>query len=64
LIPPGVKNFGYTLVLFMLLSEHAGYGQIIIIPKQRRCKMKISQAIESHKDYHSINSKKKYGEEL
>jgi len=26
--------------------------------------MKISQAIQPYKDYHSINSKKKYGEEL
>ena len=26
--------------------------------------MKISQAIQSYKDYHSINSKKKYDEEL
>jgi hypothetical protein len=48
----------------MLLSEHAGYGQIIINPKQWRCKMKISQAIQSYKDYHSINSKKKYAKEL
>ena len=48
----------------MLLSEHVGWGQIIINSKQWRCKMKISQAIESYKDYHSINSKKKYGEKL
>jgi hypothetical protein len=26
--------------------------------------MKIPQAIKSYKDYHSINSKKKYGKEL
>jgi hypothetical protein len=26
--------------------------------------MKVTQAIKSYKEYHSINSKKKYGEEL
>ena len=48
----------------MLLSEHVGQGQLIINSKQWRWKMKIFQAIESYKDYHSINSKKKYGEKL
>jgi len=49
----------------MLLSENVGEGQFFINPqKTRRFKMKVFQAIKSYKGYHSINSKKKYGEEL
>ena len=33
-------------------------------PKRWRCKMKVSQAINSYQEYHRANSKKKYAEKL
>jgi len=31
---------------------------------QRRCTMKVSQAVDFHLQYHQANSKKKYGQNL
>jgi len=48
----------------MLVSEHAGQGQIVNYQTLRRCEMKVYQAIHSYQEYHRLNSKKKYAEKL